>query len=144
MTKGKSRLGRGLGGLLSQEGNKGVPVEASGLSGNTEISKPSLSIPVESNDNSETSSGEKVIEIAVSDIVANPFQPRKSMDSSAVDELAASIKAEGLLQPVVVRKSGTRSNLIMEKKALEGTPMRLNKDFVKSSLSAIYHPQVSP
>ena len=45
MTKGKSRLGRGLGGLLSQGGNTGVPVEASGLSGNTEISKPSLSIP---------------------------------------------------------------------------------------------------
>ena len=112
MTKGKSRLGRGLGGLLSQGGNKGVPVEASGLSGNTEISKPSLSIPVESNDNSETSSGEKVIEIAVSDIVANPFQPRKSMDSSAVDELAASIKAEGLLQPVVVRKSGDSFELV--------------------------------
>ena len=82
------------------------------MSGNTEISKPSLSIPVESNDNSETSSGEKVIEIAVSDIVANPFQPRKSMDSSAVDELAASIKAEGLLQPVVVRKSGDSFELV--------------------------------
>ena len=91
MTKGKSRLGRGLGGLLSQGGNTGVPVEASGLSENTEISKPSLSIPVESNDDSETSSGEKVIEIPISDIVPNPFQPRKSMDSSAVDELAASI-----------------------------------------------------
>ena len=82
------------------------------MSENTEISKPSLSIPVESNDDSETSSGEKVIEIAVSDIVANPFQPRKSMDSSAVDELAASIKAEGLLQPVVVRKSGESFELV--------------------------------
>ena len=59
MTKGKSRLGRGLGGLLSQGRNTGVPVEASGLSENTEISKPSLSIPVESNDDSETSSMKK-------------------------------------------------------------------------------------
>ena len=34
------------------------------------------------------------------------------MDSSAVDELAASIKAEGLLQPVVVRKSGDSFELV--------------------------------
>ena len=44
------------------------------------------------------------------------------MDSSAVDELAASIKAEGLLQPVVVRKSGELVRTGSRRKTLEGTP----------------------
>ena len=85
----------------------------------TEISKPSLSIPVESNDDSETSSGEKN-EIAVSDIVANPFQPRKSMDSSAVDG-ASKYKGGGSNTTVVVQ----RLELVRTgsgRKALEGTP----------------------
>ena len=44
-------------------------------------------------------------EIAVSDIGPNPFQPRSRFDDDAIQELAASIKATGILQPVLVRRT---------------------------------------
>jgi ParB family transcriptional regulator, chromosome partitioning protein len=43
-------------------------------------------------------------EIPVGAITPNPRQPRQVFDEEAIDELAASIKVVGLLQPVVVRK----------------------------------------
>jgi ParB family transcriptional regulator, chromosome partitioning protein len=36
----------------------------------------------------------------------NPFQPRLAVDESKIDELARSIRANGLIQPIVVRKAG--------------------------------------
>ena len=45
-------------------------------------------------------------EIAVGSIVPNPRQPRRVFDEEALTELAASIEAVGLLQPVVVRRVG--------------------------------------
>lgn len=42
-------------------------------------------------------------EVPVASVRPNPFQPRKKIDESALAELADSIKASGLLQPVVVR-----------------------------------------
>ena len=42
-------------------------------------------------------------EVAVSSIVANPRQPRRLFDNDALEELAASIKEHGVLQPLVVR-----------------------------------------
>lgn len=43
-------------------------------------------------------------ELAVDDVLPNPFQPRTRFDDDAIQELAASIKVSGVLQPVVVRK----------------------------------------
>ena len=43
-------------------------------------------------------------EIAVGAVTPNPRQPRQTFDEDALDELAASIREVGLLQPVVVRK----------------------------------------
>ena len=37
----------------------------------------------------------------------NPFQPRTVMDEGKIDELAQSIRANGIIQPIVVRKAGT-------------------------------------
>ena len=45
-------------------------------------------------------------EIAIAEIVANKYQPRKDFDEAALAELAASIKEKGILQPIVVRRSG--------------------------------------
>ena len=42
-------------------------------------------------------------ELPMSSLRPNPFQPRTQMDETALAELAASIEASGLLQPVVVR-----------------------------------------
>jgi ParB family chromosome partitioning protein len=69
-------LGRGLGALLAS-----TPDESSPSGGS-----------------------EGLVEIAVDQIDVNPNQPRKVFDSSALQELAASIKASGVIQPVVVRR----------------------------------------
>src|SRR2546422_10363053 len=47
-----------------------------------------------------------VRELQVSDIKPNPFQPRVRFDDEAIRELAESIKATGILQPIIVRRQG--------------------------------------
>ena len=47
---------------------------------------------------------DSVLEISVKDIRPNPFQPRKTFDEEALNELAESIKNDGLLQPIVVNE----------------------------------------
>jgi ParB family chromosome partitioning protein len=44
-----------------------------------------------------------LVELAIGDIRPNPFQPRHDVDPTALEELKASIRQAGLLQPVVVR-----------------------------------------
>ena len=46
-----------------------------------------------------------VVEIAISDIRSNPYQPRKTFDSESLNELAQSIKEYGVVQPIIVKKS---------------------------------------
>ncbi|MBC1491187.1 ParB/RepB/Spo0J family partition protein [Listeria booriae] len=48
---------------------------------------------------------EAVQNIPVSEIRPNPYQPRKTFDSTALRELRDSIKLHGILQPVILRKS---------------------------------------
>lgn len=48
--------------------------------------------------------GRKEIEIAVSDIRPNPYQPRKEFDKKALEELAESIRTHGIFTPLLVRK----------------------------------------
>ncbi len=45
-----------------------------------------------------------IIEIDINKIETNPFQPRTNFDNDALDELAASIKKLGIIQPITVRK----------------------------------------
>ncbi len=49
---------------------------------------------------------EVIIDLDIHSIKTNPDQPRKFFDSEKIDELALSIKQHGLLQPIVVKKSG--------------------------------------
>lgn len=46
-----------------------------------------------------------IIQISVEDIRPNPYQPRRSFDQQALDELATSIKNYGVFQPIIVKKS---------------------------------------
>ncbi len=48
----------------------------------------------------------KIEEILVDKIIPNPYQPRKSFSQVGLEELSASIKAYGILQPISVRKIG--------------------------------------
>ena len=56
---------------------------------------------------------DELIEVPIDRIEVNPNQPRKDFDSGALDELTASIKASGVIQPVVVRRQGTGYQLIV-------------------------------
>lgn len=47
-----------------------------------------------------------ISDVDLSKIEANPFQPRTKFDEEALDELAASIREIGLIQPITIRKSG--------------------------------------
>ena len=49
-------------------------------------------------------STEKIHKIKVIEIEPNREQPRRSFDEEALDELAASIKTYGVLQPIIVNK----------------------------------------
>lgn len=56
--------------------------------------------------------GESLVEVPVDQISVNPNQPRKVFDQDALAELSASIKASGVIQPVVVRRRGDGYELI--------------------------------
>ena len=56
--------------------------------------------------------------IKTADILPNPFQPRKEFDETGINELAASIRENGLIQPVTVRKAGERYELVTGERRL--------------------------
>lgn len=49
--------------------------------------------------------GEEIKDIKLDDIRPNPYQPRKNFDDKGLQELAESIKENGVFQPIIVRKS---------------------------------------
>lgn len=55
---------------------------------------------------------EKVEELQLKLIVANPFQPRKIFDEETLQELADSIQEHGILQPIAVRKKGQKYEIV--------------------------------
>lgn len=61
----------------------------------------------------EDQSGRPSTEVAPVDMLApHPDQPRRRFDDAALDELASSIKARGILQPIVVRRLGEGYQII--------------------------------
>lgn len=55
---------------------------------------------------------DQVQQIAMAKILANPFQPRKNFDETAIEELAASILEHGIIQPIVVRKKDKKYEIV--------------------------------
>jgi len=55
---------------------------------------------------------EHVTEVAIDLIDANPLQPRRVFEKGRLDELAQSIRTNGIIQPLVVRKADDRYQLI--------------------------------
>lgn len=47
---------------------------------------------------------EEVINLKISDIRPNPYQPRKTFNEDSIKELAESIKQQGVIQPIIVRR----------------------------------------
>lgn len=53
----------------------------------------------------EESTNEEIVELPLSELRSNPYQPRKNFDDSALQELANSIKEHGVFQPIIAKKS---------------------------------------
>ena len=89
MAKAKGGLGRGLDALLG-----GIPEDATN--------------PL----TSQAEAGDAVVSIRLGDIDPNRDQPRQRFNEEALEELAASIRAVGVLQPILVYKNGRRYTII--------------------------------
>ncbi|CCB85745.1 MULTISPECIES: ParB/RepB/Spo0J family partition protein [Parachlamydia] len=65
---------------------------------------------VEKKNNEETFYQEELVEVQLSQIQVNPFQPRRNFSEEELDELACSIKAVGILHPPLVRLVTNEAN----------------------------------
>jgi ParB family chromosome partitioning protein len=83
----KKVLGRGLGALIPQRQEQpAAPAEARATQG--------------------------LAEIPISQIQPNPYQPRKTFNEASIEELARSVREHGIVQPLVVTRSGDKYKLI--------------------------------
>ena len=60
----------------------------------------------------------EILSIEVSSIMPNPFQPRKNFNREEIGSLAESIRSQGLLQPIVLRKSAGKYEIISGERRL--------------------------
>ena len=99
-------LGRGLSSLIPQKNT-----QTAGVQQRTAAAQHAdADVPVADADSvAQSSVGTVVQTIAITDIIANPHQPRLTFDKEKLAELAASIGEHGILQPLVVtaRSDGT-------------------------------------
>jgi ParB family transcriptional regulator, chromosome partitioning protein len=105
MAQQKRGLGKGLGAL--------IPTAPAGLAYSPQDGALAEAAPVPA-ENAGDVTGAYFDQVPVTSITPNPRQPRQIFDEDALAELAASIKAVGLLQPIVVRAVGAgRYEIVM-------------------------------
>lgn len=97
----RARLGRGLSALVDAAPIKVDPSLDVVQSGGETISPPAN--PNNLQTNNQYVAKDRVIEVALDRVSVNPNQPRRVFESQALESLAASIRAHGLMQPIVVR-----------------------------------------
>lgn len=71
----------------------------------------------------ESAKESDILEIPVGEIRPNPYQPRKSFDKEALDELATSIRNYGVFQPIIVKKSIKGYDLIAGERRLRASKL---------------------
>lgn len=54
----------------------------------------------------KTAAGPALVQISIDSITPNPYQPRKAFDDSSIEELARSVREHGIVQPLVVTRTG--------------------------------------
>jgi ParB family chromosome partitioning protein len=92
----KPVLGKGLASLLPSAGPSALPAAGASVAGPPSMA-PSQEMP-----SRDRHLG--ISMVAVDEIEANHFQPRRDFDDVALKELAQSIQTSGIIQPLVVRK----------------------------------------
>ena len=60
----------------------------------------------------ETKVESKTNKLSLSEIVPNKFQPRKNFDEDSLNDLSNSIKERGVIQPIIVRKTASKYEII--------------------------------
>lgn len=85
-------LGRGLSALMADV-NQDQPSTAAATGATEPARRPDLFVPIEN-------------------VVPNPDQPRRSFTPDQLDELAASIREKGIIQPLIVRAKGTNYEIV--------------------------------
>lgn len=98
----KPALGRGLGALLGGTTPSAKPVVPPSV---TPITSNTAAAPV-------VDERERVQKVPLDRVQPCPFQPRKDFTQESLQELADSIKEQGIIQPLIVRKKGDRFELI--------------------------------
>ena len=102
MAAKKSALGKGLSALLDNTTTQSTPTTPS----KSKEQNQQLAVPQK-----PVVGG--IAKVAISLIEANPFQPRTHFEKEAIEELSASIKEHGIIQPITVRKLGTNKYQII-------------------------------
>lgn len=103
----KSRLGRGLSSLIGVD--PGVT--------------PTFDETIEAPPLPDVSPQTPTTEVGIEQVSPNPRQPRRAFDEAALNELAASIQANGLIQPIVVRRVGQGYELIAGERRLRAAKL---------------------
>jgi len=119
----KPGLGRGLGALIGAS----APVKPQTVA--TLPQQPPAAAPAAQDAHPASvaaqdpaASGHAVVEVPVAEISRSPWQPRQNFDEAALHELADSIKANGVIQPLICRKNAdNRYELIAGERRLRAS-----------------------
>ncbi len=65
----------------------------------------------------------EIVYLYLDDIIPNRFQPREVFDDKALKELAVSIREHGVIQPIIVRKIGTKYEIIAGERRYKASTM---------------------
>lgn len=113
MAAKRTGLGRGIGALIPTSDQAARPVDVFFPDANAPAAEDLVAVP-----------GARLAYLSPADIVPNPVQPRTEFDQEALEELIASIREVGVLQPVVVRPLAGQTDkyeLIMGERRLRAT-----------------------
>ena len=71
----------------------------------------------------ESATKDEIVEVPLSDLRTNPYQPRKIFDEDALNELSESIKEYGVFQPIIVKKSIKGYDIIAGERRVKASRM---------------------
>lgn len=101
----KTGLGKGLSALLDDSDSVNAPTKTA-----TDTFEQTVQVG-------------SISHVNINDIETNPYQPRTEFDQVALNELSESIKVQGLIQPITVRKNGATYQLISGERRLRASKL---------------------
>ena len=101
----KPGLGRGLGALIGAAAQPRPPVTATPPHPAGAPEPQAAAAPLAPAPAAVAANSHSVIDVPVTEIARSPWQPRQNFDEEALRELAESIKANGVIQPLICRKN---------------------------------------